>query len=97
MAVRAVVGTRLGYVFFRNFEFLLVSSVTFPLVLGMRRGGRGRRRMMVLRDRLFVNRSVAFLRVGRGEDTYRDRDARFKVQVASLSDSPGDLVVRTLE
>jgi hypothetical protein len=78
-----------GYVFFSDLEVVVVQdSVTFPLVLVVRRGGR-RRLGVVFRNRFFVNGRVAFLVViGRGEDAYGNRDAGFKVQVASLSDSP---------
>ena len=79
-----------GYVFFSDLEVVVVQdSVTFPLVLVVRRGGRRRRLGVVFRNRFFVNGRVAFLVViGRGEDAYGNRDAGFKVQVASLSDSP---------
>jgi hypothetical protein len=80
-----------GDVFFGDLELVVVQdSVPFLLVLVVRRGGRRRRLgVVVLRNRFFVNGCVAFLVViGRGEDTYGNRDAGFKVQVASLSDSP---------
>jgi len=71
--------------------------VTFPLVLEEKRLGRGLD--SVLRECLLVNfgmMTVLLVRVRRREDTYGDRDAGVKVQGASLSDSPGFLVVTTL-
>jgi hypothetical protein len=58
------------YLLLRDLELVLMRSVTFPLVLVERGGGRRRRLVVVLRDCLFVNGCVAFLvGIGRGEDT----------------------------
>jgi hypothetical protein len=72
MVLLMVLMTKIGgvrcvsYVFFRYLELCLMCSVTFPLVLVMRGGGRRRRFVMMFRNGFFVNGFLVGIR--RGED-----------------------------